>query len=157
MLHLSNPQSTLPHPKSTVDLGCEGLIKVENGLVQTSPPTCHRPKIRPENKGIKPITNRHKPKNFIISLCALWPSAMPVSFVTFCEKFRGISSILFKAIPAYCSLFQPFWPPPGGSFFWRLACRAKALRRRACRAEVSERRRMAVRKDCICFFAANMV
>ncbi len=41
-----------PHPKST-------LIKVENGLS----PTCHRPKIRPENKGIKPNTNRHRPKN----------------------------------------------------------------------------------------------
>ena len=37
------------------------LIKVENGLS----PTFHRPIIRPENKGIKPITNRHRPKKSI--------------------------------------------------------------------------------------------
>src|ERR1700729_996920 len=33
--------------------GCEPLIKVENGLS----PAFHKPIIRPENKGIKPITN----------------------------------------------------------------------------------------------------
>jgi hypothetical protein len=51
------------HPKSTLSPVCERLIRVENGPGQTSPPTCHRPKIRPENKGIQPFTNRHKPKN----------------------------------------------------------------------------------------------
>ena len=36
------------------------LIKVENGLGHAS----YKPIIRPKNKGIKPNTNRHKPKNF---------------------------------------------------------------------------------------------
>jgi hypothetical protein len=48
-----------PQPKSTPDSVCERLIRVENGLI----PAFHRPKIRPENKGIKPFTNRHKPKS----------------------------------------------------------------------------------------------
>jgi len=52
-----------PYPKSTVDLGCKGLIKVENDLVQTCPQTDHKLKIRAENKGIKPKSNRHQPKN----------------------------------------------------------------------------------------------
>ena len=53
------------HPKSTFGSICERLIRVENELL----PTSHRPKIRPENKGIKPITNRHKPKKFISGRC----------------------------------------------------------------------------------------
>jgi hypothetical protein len=56
-----HPKSTLAHPKSTVDLGCEPLIKVENSLS----PALYKPLIRPENKGIQSISNRHKPKNFI--------------------------------------------------------------------------------------------
>ena len=61
-LALKNPRSSADNsnPKSTLSPVCERLIRVENKLV----PTCHRPKNRPENKGIKPITNRHKPKNF---------------------------------------------------------------------------------------------
>ena len=41
---LSNPKpkSTLPHPKSPVDLGCETLIWVENDLVQTLLRGCWR-------------------------------------------------------------------------------------------------------------------
>ncbi len=42
------------------DPRCKPLIKIKNGLS----PIFYKPKIRPENKGIKPITNRHKPKNF---------------------------------------------------------------------------------------------
>jgi hypothetical protein len=49
----------LSHPKSTLGSLCGWLIRVENSLS----PTCYRPIIRPENKGIKPFTNRHKPKN----------------------------------------------------------------------------------------------
>src|ERR1700744_4190248 len=60
----SNSKSALAHPKSTVDLGCEPLIKVENGLISTPPQTSYKPIIRPENKGIKPKSNRHKPKKF---------------------------------------------------------------------------------------------
>jgi hypothetical protein len=51
---------THPHPKSTVDIRRKPLIKVENSLS----PTCYRPIIRPENKGIQLKSNRHKPKNF---------------------------------------------------------------------------------------------
>ena len=40
------------------------LIKVENGLGSTPSPTFHKPKIKPENKGIKPKSNRHKPNFF---------------------------------------------------------------------------------------------
>ena len=65
----------IPLPKSTVDLGCGPLIKVENGLKPPLSPTSYRPIIRPENKGIKRKSNRHRPKNFTISLCVWWPSA----------------------------------------------------------------------------------
>ena len=34
-LAIPQPKSTLPHPKSTVDLGCEGLIWVENTLISS--------------------------------------------------------------------------------------------------------------------------
>ena len=57
-----HPKSTFAYSKSTVNLGCEPLIKVENGLRPPLPPTRHKPIIRPENKGIKPKSNRHKPK-----------------------------------------------------------------------------------------------
>ena len=65
--------------------GCKPLIKVDTTLS----PTRHKPIIRPENKGIKPITNLHKPKNYIFSLCTWCQSARTVSFVTFCKKFRS--------------------------------------------------------------------
>lgn len=79
------PIRLIPHPKSTIDLGREPLIKVNTTLS----PTRHKPIIRPENKGIKPITNLHKPKNYIFSLCTWCQSARTVSFVTFCKKFRS--------------------------------------------------------------------
>ena len=43
------------YPKSTVDLGLERPDT-------TLSPTCHKPKIRPQNKGIKPNSGRYKPK-----------------------------------------------------------------------------------------------
>jgi len=60
-----------PHPKSTVELGHEPLIRVENGLRPPFSPACYRPLIRPENKGIKPKSSRHKPKFFITGRYAL--------------------------------------------------------------------------------------
>jgi hypothetical protein len=54
-----------PHAKSTIDSEREPLIKVDSNLPPPLSPTCYRPIIRPENKGIKPITNRHKPKKFL--------------------------------------------------------------------------------------------
>jgi hypothetical protein len=61
-----HPKSTLAHPKSTVDLEYEPLIKVENDLS----PAFHKPKIRPENKGIQSKSNRHKPKNYYLPAAA---------------------------------------------------------------------------------------
>ncbi len=43
-----HPKSTLAHPKSTVDLGCEPLIRVENGLRPPLSPTSYRPKSGPK-------------------------------------------------------------------------------------------------------------
>ncbi len=63
----------IPNPKST--LGCERLIKGENGLRPPLSATRHKPIIRPENKGIKPKSNRHRPKNFITGRYSRWPSA----------------------------------------------------------------------------------
>ena len=58
------PSSILPiRLTSTLTLN-QPLIKVEHGLISPLSPTCYKPKIRPENKGIKPNTNRHKPKNY---------------------------------------------------------------------------------------------
>jgi hypothetical protein len=62
LIQFPHPQ-TNPHPKSTLDLGCEGLIKVENGLRPPLSPTRYQLIIRPENKGIKPKSNRRNPKN----------------------------------------------------------------------------------------------
>ncbi len=62
-----HPKSTLANPKSTVDLGCEPLIRGENDLRPPLSPTRYQLIIRPENKGIKPKSNRHRPKNFKIS------------------------------------------------------------------------------------------
>ena len=49
-----HPKSTLAHPKSTLDLDCEGLIKVENGLSTPILPHCYLPisgpKIRKSNQ-----------------------------------------------------------------------------------------------------------
>ena len=59
----------LPHFKSTVDLGCEPLIKVENGLRQAS----YKPTIRPENREsnrIQTVTDR---KFSSPGRCLWWP------------------------------------------------------------------------------------
>jgi hypothetical protein len=56
-------KSTLANPKSTVDLGCEPLIRGENDLRPPLSPTRYQLIIRPENKGIKPKSNRRNPKN----------------------------------------------------------------------------------------------
>ena len=53
---VAGPKLTSPHPN-------QPLIKVDNSLS----PTNHKPIIRPENKGIKPKSNHHKPKKFTTS------------------------------------------------------------------------------------------
>jgi hypothetical protein len=70
-------------------------------------PTCHRPIIWPENKGIKPKSNRHKPKNLsrlidsdceLRSLCCLlWE--IPVHSTFFGHPF----CTLCQPMPAYPS------------------------------------------------------
>jgi hypothetical protein len=74
----TNPRltSTLAHPKSTVDLRCEGLIWVENGLRPPLSPTCYRPisgpKIRESNQN-QTVTGR---KIFIMVAVTQSPSTM---------------------------------------------------------------------------------
>ena len=72
-----NPQSTLAHPKSIVDSGSEPLIRVENSLVSHRSQACYKPIIRPENKGIKPKSNRHRPK-IVAGILAMTQSLLPV-------------------------------------------------------------------------------
>ena len=53
--------------------GCEPLIRVEHSLKSPLSPTRHKPIIRLENKGIKPKSNRHKPKYFprLVVVCTM--------------------------------------------------------------------------------------
>ncbi len=57
-IRLIGPICPIPHRRP----GCELLIKVENSLRTPLSSACHKPIIRPENKGIKPKSNCHKPK-----------------------------------------------------------------------------------------------
>jgi hypothetical protein len=60
-----HPKSTLTHPKSIVDLGCELLIRVENGLRSASPRTCYRLKSAlkiKESNQTQTVTGRKKLK-----------------------------------------------------------------------------------------------
>ena len=68
------PESTVGYPIRPIRRICinphchpeyELLIKVENDLGSSLSRSSHRPIIRPENKGIKPKSNRHRPKKFI--------------------------------------------------------------------------------------------
>ena len=81
---------------------CEPLIKVENGPRTPLSPTCYKPLIRPENKGIKPNANRHRPKKFIVGLCTWRPCARTVSFVTLCRKFRSFCPFCQKIQDLFC-------------------------------------------------------
>jgi hypothetical protein len=51
-----------PYPKSTLGSVCDGLIKVENGLVQTFHKSPTNQKSGPKIRGYKPKSNRHKLK-----------------------------------------------------------------------------------------------
>jgi hypothetical protein len=56
---IPQPKSTLPHPKSTVDLGCEELIWVENTLI-SSPAWRSPARILPNNHK---LIGRHRTKS----------------------------------------------------------------------------------------------
>jgi hypothetical protein len=68
-------KSTFAHPKSTVDLGCERLIWVENGLGSPLSPTSYRPISAPkikESNQTQTVTGR---KNFIMGTVTQSPVA----------------------------------------------------------------------------------
>jgi hypothetical protein len=122
---ISNPKSTRACPKSTVDLSCEPLIKVENSLRSSLSPTRHKPIIRPENKGIRPKSNRHRPKNFTLGRYAWWQATSvatrkhPCGVRSYVLTFLHIKSM--KPIVGYCSPFQPipaFLTPPREALPW---------------------------------------
>ncbi len=107
-----HPKSTLANPKSTVDLGCEPLIRVENGLRPPLSPTCYRPisgpKLRESNQN-QTVTNQK-----ILSRVAA-PMAVPKD----CCGVRSCASTGFKdqILKAHSSLLQSiqaFLPPSGG-------------------------------------------
>jgi hypothetical protein len=109
---MRHPQ-TNPHPKSTVDLGCEGLIWGKNGLRPHFSPTCYRPIIRPENKGIKPNSDRYKPKNFIMGRCAkrlparVWTSAKPGHDAATHPQGPHSCPLFWYPTPTIANLCQP--------------------------------------------------
>ncbi len=104
------------YPKSTVDLGCEPLIKVENGLRSPLSPTCYRPisgpKIRESNQN-QTVTNR----KILSRVAAPMPVPKDCCGVRSCRldvfKHQTLEahSRLFKPITVYSSIFAP---PPGG-------------------------------------------
>ena len=112
-------ESTVGYPISPIrpipphHLIYEPLIKVATSLS----PTRYQPIIRPENRGIKPITNRHRPKIFIIG--ARDPVTHPQDRYGTCSC--KLTSSRFKSIhpiPGYSSLLHPipaFLTPPGGT------------------------------------------
>jgi hypothetical protein len=109
---LHHPQ-TNPHPKSTVDLGCEGSIKVENGLRSPLLPTGYRPisgpKIRGSNR-LQTVTNQK-----IYSASPLIPASrskcFPLFLSTTNEVFQVKTRPLFRhPILTYSTLCQPILP-----------------------------------------------
>ena len=81
---------THPHPKSTLDLGSERLIKVENGLRSPLSLTCYRPisgpKIRESNQN--QTTANHK-------IYSVSPFFLPRPTKSFMSKLTSIFAILF--------------------------------------------------------------
>ena len=53
-----------PHLRPLLTLN-QPLIRAENGLRSTPSPTCYKPIIRPGNKGIRPKSNHHRPKDLL--------------------------------------------------------------------------------------------
>ncbi len=110
-----HPQ-TNPHPKSTVDLGCEPLIRVENGL--RSPPSriCYRPisgpKIRESNR-IQAVTDR---KNFITDHCLVAATQWPLTQLHHQSLFIVI--FYFKGFQSYSKHFKGIQRLLPASFFY---------------------------------------
>ncbi len=101
-----HPKSTLAHPKSTVDLGCEGLIRGKNGLRSPLSPTSYRPKSGPKIKGSnqnQTVTNQ--------KIYSASPLFLPRPTKSFRPKLAPFFTILFYPIPPFANLFYPFCPP----------------------------------------------
>ena len=64
-----HPKSTFAHPKSTVDLGCEPLIRVENGLRPPPSLTPYRPISTPKIRGFNQTQTVTDQKKFITGAC----------------------------------------------------------------------------------------
>jgi hypothetical protein len=101
----------LPHPKSTVELGHEPLIRVENGLRSPLSPTSYRPKSGPKI--------RESNQNQTVTSQKIYPASLIqiasfVPFVVFCGKFRCILHFLGIRFVPYASHCQPLpaYPPP---------------------------------------------
>ena len=97
-----HPKSTLAHPKSTVELGHEPLIRVENGLRSPLSPTSYRPKSGPkirESNQNQTATNRKK-----------------ISLLLSARSLFHPSSSIFVWLP-YASLCQPLPAYPHPCFF----------------------------------------
>jgi hypothetical protein len=89
---LPQPKSTLAHPKSTVDLGCESLIRVENSLISTLLRTSYRPISTPKIRGLnqtQTVTDRK-----ILCRLPLIQVASFDSFVAFCGNSEGLPNFL---------------------------------------------------------------
>ncbi len=125
-----NPKPTSTHPKSTVDLGYKGLIRVESSLTSHPAPTCYRPIIRPENRGIRPKSNRHKPKTIspVADRVAVTQSTCPRGSVTLGHgqsrlvalgrRVSGKKDCLFfyEPTPKPHPSDTASWSPAGGPF-----------------------------------------
>src|ERR1700722_11668508 len=114
----TNPRlaSTFSHPKSTVDLGCEPLIRVENGLRSPLSPTCYRPisgpKIRESNR-IQTVTDRK-----ILSPTIVWwpPRSGPLTQLHHQSLFIVI--FYFKGFQSYSKHFKGIQRLLPASFFY---------------------------------------
>ena len=102
-----HPKSTLAHPKSTVDLGCEPLIRVDNGLIPSSSRTRYRLKSGPKTKESgqnQTVTDR---KNLF--LIAAHDGRPRGPFASHCQVLPTIASR-----PPTPFVFFDRWPSAGG-------------------------------------------
>ncbi len=112
-----HPKSTLAHPKSTVDLRCEGLIRVENGLRSPLLPTGYRPISGPKIK--ESNQNQTAANQKIYSSFQLIPASRSKCFPPFPSTaneefqvktrplFHHPYSNLFHPMPTYSTHFDP--------------------------------------------------
>jgi hypothetical protein len=116
----SYPKSTLAHPKSTVDLECEPLIRVENGLRAPLLLTGYRPISGPKIK--ESNQNQTAANQKIYSASPLIPASRSKCLLPFPstanEEFQlKIRPLFRQPILTYSTLCQPILPIFAPSFF----------------------------------------